>query len=101
MHIDHQEEDFINDILLEAGFNPEKDNFDELRKDIEELLMDRIMERVFDELSQEQKGKVISLFEKGEEDKALMEIETMIPDYDNFLADIFQEFRDDYLREVK
>jgi hypothetical protein len=25
----------------------------------------------------------------------------MIPDYDNFLADIFQEFEEEYLKSVK
>ena len=95
------EEDFIQNLLLEAWFDPKVDNFEELREDLEPLLMDKIMWRVFDELSIEQRKEIMKLFDNKKEAEALAKIEKMIPDYDNFLADIFQEFEEEYLRSVK
>ena len=95
------EEDFIYNLLLEAGFSPEEDNFEELREDLEPLLMDKILEKVFEALSVEQREEIMHLFDKGKEAEALTKIEKIIPDYDNFLADIFQEFEEEYLRSVK
>ena len=95
------EEDFIQNLLLEAWFDPKVDDFEELRDDLEPLLMDKIMWRVFDELSIEQRKEIMKLFDNKKEAEALSKIEKMIPDYDNFLADIFQEFEEEYLRSVK
>ena len=95
------EEDFIQNLLLEAWFDPKVDDFEELRDDLEPLLMDKIMWRVFDELSIEQRKEIMKLFDNKKEAEALAKIEKMIPDYDNFLADIFQEFEEEYLRSVK
>ena len=49
------EADFLNDLLLEAGFDPQKDDFEELKSDIEPILMDRIMMRHFPQL----KGRML------------------------------------------
>ena len=32
------EEDFLNDLLMQAGFNPEEDNFEELKSSIQNIL---------------------------------------------------------------
>ena len=74
------EADFLNDLLLEAGFDPQKDDFEELKSDIEPILMDRIMMKVFETLSPAQRKDV--------------------PNYDDFLAQIFEDFRDEYLRNL-
>ena len=90
-----QDEDFIYNLLLEAGYSPDKDDFDVLKEEIEPLLMDKIISRVFEELSNEQRKEVMKLFD------AKKEVEKMIPDYDNFLEEVFQEFAEEYLRTVK
>lgn len=95
------EEDFLNDLLMKAGFVPEEDDFDQLKAELEPLLMDTIMTKVFEALSNEQREKVMKLFDAGKEAEALEKIETMIPDYDNFLADVFQQFWDDYLKNME
>jgi len=88
----HPNEDFLNDLLMKAGFIPEEDDFDQLKAELEPLLMDTIMTKVFEALSNEQRDEVMKLFDAGKEAEALEKIETMIPDYDNFLADVFQQF---------
>lgn len=95
------EEDFLNDLLMKAGFIPEEDDFDQLKAELEPLLMDTIMTKVFEALSNEQRDEVMKLFDAGKEAEALEKIETMIPDYDNFLADVFQQFWDDYLKNME
>ncbi len=95
------EEDFLNNLLFEAGFNPEEDDFDHLKAELEPLLMDTIMTKVFEALSDEQRETVMKLFDAGKEAEALEKIENLIPDYDNFLAGVFEEFHDEYLNNMK
>ena len=51
MQHESYEEDFIYNLLIEAGYSPEKDDFEGLKEEIEPLLMDKIISRVFEELS--------------------------------------------------
>ncbi len=95
------EEDFLNNLLFEAGFDPEEDDFDQLKAELEPVLMDRIMVRVFEALSEAQRQEVMKLFDAGKEAEALEKIEKLIPDYDNFLAGVFEEFHDEYLNNMK
>lgn len=104
-HHDHldsmHEEDFLNNLLLKAGFTPEEDDFDLLKSELEPVLMDRIMVSVFEALSEKQRQEVMKLFDNGKEAEALEKIETMIPDYDNFLADVFESFQEEYLANME
>jgi uncharacterized protein YdeI (YjbR/CyaY-like superfamily) len=63
--------------------------------------MDKIISRVFEELSNEQRKEIMKLFDAKQEAEALSKVEKMIPDYDNFLEEVFQEFAEEYLRTVK
>lgn len=101
-HLDEMhEEDFLNNLLLEAGFNPDEDDFDQLKSELEPVLMDRIMLRVFEALTEAQRQEVMKLFDAGNEAQALEKIEKLIPDYDNFLAGVFEEFHDEYLANME
>jgi Mg/Co/Ni transporter MgtE len=101
MQHESYEEDFIYNLLIEAGYSPEKDDFEGLKEEIEPLLMDKIISRVFEELSNEQRKEIMKLFDAKQEAEALSKVEKMIPDYDNFLEEVFQEFAEEYLRTVK
>lgn len=94
------EEDFIYNLLIEAWYSPDKDDFESLKEEIEPLLMDKIISRVFEELSNDQRKEIMKLFDAKKEAEALEKIEKMIPDYDNFLEEVFQEFAEEYLRTV-
>ena len=89
------EEDFLNDLLLE------EDDFDQLKAELEPILMDRIMANVFEALSESQRQEVMKLFDAGKEAEALEKIEKLIPDYDNFLAEVFANFHDEYLANME
>lgn len=95
------EEDFIYNLLIEAWYSPEKNDFEGLKEEIEPLLMDKIISRVFEELSNDQRKEIMKLFDTKKEAEALSKVEKMIPDYDNFLEEVFQEFAEEYLRTVK
>jgi len=94
------EEDFIYNLLIEAWYSPDKDDFESLKEEMEPLLMDKIISRVFEELSNDQRKEIMKLFDAKKEAEALEKIEKMIPDYDNFLEEVFQEFAEEYLRTV-
>ena len=98
---DAHEEDFLNDLLLEAGFDPEEDDFDQLKAELEPVLMDRIMTSVFDALTDPQRKEIMKLFDAVKEAEALEKIEKLIPDYDIFLAEVFANFHDEYLANME
>lgn len=95
------QEDFLNDTLLKMGFDPEKSDFDLLKADMEPVLMDTIMTAVLAKLTPEQREKVDELFTAEKEAEALEYIETAIPDYDDFLADVFEKFQQDRINDMK
>lgn len=95
------EGDFLNDLLMQAGFNPEEDNFEELRDELEPILIDRIMVRVFEKLTEPQRKEVMKLFDAEKEAEALEKIEKLIPNYDEFLAGVFEEFQEEYLANME
>lgn len=95
------EEDFLNDLLMQAGFNPEEDNFEELKDELEPILIDRIMVRVFEKLTEPQRKEVMKLFDAEKEAEALEKIEKLIPNYDEFLAGVFEEFQEEYLANME
>ncbi len=95
------EEDFLNNLLVQAWFDPEEDDFDMLKAELEPVLMDRIITRVFEELNDAQRKEVMKLFDEKKEAEALTKIEKMIPNYDDFLANIFEEFQEEYLRNME
>jgi Mg/Co/Ni transporter MgtE len=67
-----------------------------LKAELEPVLMDRIITRVFEELNDTQRKEVMKLFDEKKEAEALTKIEKMIPNYDDFLANIFEEFQEEY-----
>ena len=95
------EEDFLNALLMQAGFNPEEDNFEELKDELEPILIDRIMVRVFEKLTEPQRKEVMKLFDAEKEAEALEKIEKLIPNYDEFLAGGFEEFQEEYLANME
>lgn len=95
------EEDFLNNLLMQAGFNPEEDNFEELKDELEPILIDRIMVRVFEKLTEPQRKEVMKLFDAEKEAEALEKIEKLIPNYDEFLAGVFEEFQEEYLANME
>lgn len=95
------EEDFLNDLLMQAGFNPKEDNFEELKDELEPILIDRIMVRVFEKLTEPQRKEVMKLFDAEKEAEALEKIEKLIPNYDEFLAGVFEEFQEEYLANME
>jgi Mg/Co/Ni transporter MgtE len=101
MKYENYEDDFIYNLLIEAGYSPDKDDFDSLKEEVEPLLMDKIISRVFEELSNDQRREIMKLFDAKKEAEALSKVEKMIPDYDNFLEEVFEEFAQEYLKTIE
>jgi len=43
----------------------------------------------------------MKLFDAKKEAEALSKVEKMIPDYDNFLEEVFEEFAQEYLKTIE
>lgn len=93
---------FLNDTLRKAWFNPQEDDFELLRSDLEPILQDRMMITLLSALpTQENKDKVMELLDSGKEKEAFAMMETYIPNYEDVLGDMYQEFQDEYVEGMK
>lgn len=93
-------EAYLNETLLKMWFNPEKSDFDQLKADMEPVLIDTLMTQIYAKLTPEQNEEVWRLFDAGKEDEAMIYIEKIIPDYEDFVADIFEKFQQDRIHDM-
>lgn len=93
---------FLNDTLTKAWFNPQEDDFELLRSDLQPVLEERIFIKILSALpSEDDKKKVMTLFDQGKEKEAFVIAETLIPNYEDMLGDTLQEFQDEYLESME
>lgn len=93
---------FLNDTLQRAGFNPLEDDFELLREDLEPVLQERVMLRLLSALpTEDNRNKVMELLDTWKWEEAFDMMEEMIPNYEDLLGDIYQEFQDEYLEGMK
>lgn len=92
---------FLDDMLIEAGFDKEKSNFELLRSQLETAMTDTIMTQLFALLTEEQREKISQLVDSNSGDKVQEYLLSSLPDYENILGDIIRRFRDDYIANMK
>ncbi len=92
---------FLQWILLEAWYTKE-DNLDFLVQEIEPLLIERIYKWIWSKLTDKQKQEIEKMLdEKEDNEKISSYVQHCIPDYTTFIANIFEEFRKEYLAAMK
>ena len=94
------QEQFLDELLLEAWFEQE-DALDLLKEDLRPLLQDRVMTHIYQELDEIQVKQVTTLLENDKIDELDSYIRKIIPDFDNFLMEIYAQFEDEYLENMK
>lgn len=99
MKTDFQEK-FLDELLIKAGFQ-EDDALDFLKEDLRPLVQERVNMHIYQELNDEQSNKVTELLEKNEIDEVDAYIRGIIPNYDEFLMEIYAQFEDEYLENMK
>lgn len=99
------EEQFLDDLLTTAGFNPEEDDFDLLKEDLRPLLADRITLRLYEALPAEKDRATFDEMMTSEEEVATEVLYAFfiarIPHFDDFMTTIYLEFQNEYLEAMK
>lgn len=91
--------EFITDLLIQTGFPTEE--HEEIIKEIEPVLMDRIITKLVAKMTPTQRNEADALLEADDGDGFHALCQKAIPNYDEYFASILKEFEEEYLNEFK
>lgn len=94
------QETFLDELLIKAGFEPE-DGLDLLKEDIRPILQERINIHTYQELNDDQIKKVTQLLDENKITEVESYTRSIIANYDDFLMEIYAQFEDEYLENMK
>lgn len=87
-----EQEQFLNDTLIMAGFDPKEDDFEMLKEDMRPILDEYIELNLYKFLNDEQKSEYDRL-----EDKNLDFFKERISNFDAILAELYTNWQKEYL----
>ena len=87
-----EQEQFLNDTLIMAGFDPKEDDFEVLKEDMRVILDEYIELNLYKFLNDEQKSEYDKL-----EDKNLDFFKERISNFDAILAELYTNWQKEYL----
>ena len=87
-----EQEQFLNDTLVMAGFNPKEDDFEMLKEDMRPILDEYIELNLYKFLNDQEKSKYDKL-----EDKNLDFFKDRLSNFDNILAELYMNWQKEYL----
>lgn len=87
-----EQEQFLNDTLVMAGFDPKEDDFEMLKEDMRPILDEYIELNLYKFLNDQQKSEYDKL-----EDKNLSFFKNRISNFDNILAELYVNWQKEYL----
>jgi len=87
-----EQEQFLNDTLVMAGFNPEEDDFEMLKEDMRPILDEYIELNLYKFLNDQEKSEYDTL-----KDKNLKFFKDKISNFDNILAELYINWQKEYL----
>lgn len=87
-----EQEQFLNDTLVMAGFDPKEDDFEVLKEDMRVILDEYIELNLYKFLNDEQKSEYDKL-----EDKNLDFFKERISNFDAILAELYINWQKEYL----
>lgn len=89
-----QQEQFLNDTLVMAGFDPKEDDFEMLKEDMHPILDEYIELNLYKFLSDQEKSE----YDKTrKEDLNLDFFKDRISNFDNILAELYINWQKEYL----
>ena len=88
-----EQEQFLNDTLVMAGFNPKEDDFELLKEDMRPVLDEYIELNLYKFLNNEEKSEYDKL-----ENKSLDFFKDRISNFDNILAELYMNWQKEYLQ---
>ncbi|MDD3262287.1 MAG: hypothetical protein PHR61_00405 [Candidatus Absconditabacteria bacterium] len=92
-------QEFIVDMLIEAGFHPE--DHEDLIKEIEPILLKRIITKIALKLAPEQREEAELLLSKADSQGFNALCQKAIPNYEEYFVEILKEFEEGYLSNFK
>lgn len=87
-----EQEQFLNDTLVMAWFDPKEDDFEMLKEDMRPILDEYIELNLYKFLNEEQKAEYDKL-----KNKNLGFFKDRIANFDNILAELYINWQKDYL----
>ncbi len=94
------QDQFLDELLLEAGFTSD-DNLDLLKEELKPLLQERITMSIYNQLGQEQKDTVTEMLDHNQLDELNEYLETIIPDYQEKMMEVYADFEEEYLENME
>lgn len=88
-------EQFLDELVKQAGFSP--DEWTLIKEDLRPILQERIMLHIYKELDEKQIDEVWQFFQQEKYDELTEYLKSIIPDFDEFLMEIYAQFEDEYL----
>ena len=89
-----EQEQFLNDTLIMAGFNPEEDDFEMLKEDMRPILDEYIELNLYKFLSDEEKAE----YDKSRKDDLNLDFfKRKLSNFDNILAELYIIWQKEYL----
>ena len=89
-----EQEQFLNDTLVMAGFNPMEDDFEMLKEDMRPILDEYIELNLYKFLNDKEKTEYDEL-----EDKNLDFFKDRLSNFDNILAELYMNWQKEYLKD--
>lgn len=93
------QEEFLDELVKEAGFTP--DEWVLIKEDLRPILQERIMLSIYRELDEKQTDKVWEYLKKDKYDELTEFLKKAIPNFDDFMMEIYALFEDEYLENFK
>ena len=89
------QEEFLDEVVKQAGFTP--DEWVLIKEDLRPILQERIMLSIYRELDEKQIDKVWKLFEQDKYEELTEFLKKAIPNFEDFISEIYAIFEDEYL----
>ena len=93
------QEQFLDELIKKAWFS--EDSASLLKADLRPILQERIMLYIYKELEEPQADEVTKLFKAAKYDEINIFLRKCIPNYDDFIMEIYAQFEDEYLENFK
>lgn len=88
-----EQEQFLNDTLIMAGFDPKEDDFELLKEDMRPILDEYIELNMYKFLNNEEKSEYDKL-----ENKSLDFFKNKVSNFDSILAELYMNWQKEYLQ---
>lgn len=93
------QEEFLDELMEEAWISSEEASL--IKEDLRPILQERILLYIFRELNDEQVTKTATLLQEEKYEELTNYLKWIIPDFEEFLYEIYAQFEDEYLEHFK